>query len=328
MSRSRFHYLKPDQPWCKQIIRDSFKRYQKCIPAVSHFSKIGIISKPDDPAIANTVQSLFEFLRSQEVEIFAESVSTRFINSESLNAYSLDDLASNCDLVIVVGGDGTILHAGHSLIQNEIPLVGINLGRLGFLAEITPEEIENQLAQILAGEYKDSRRSVLQASLIRDGQPIAKCNAINDVVVHAKQMVRMIELESRVNDQYVNTLRADGYIVATPTGSTAYALSGGGPILHPEIDAIALVPICPHTLSNRPIVVDANSRIEILLSEQNRHTALASVDGQIDMDFMPGDTILIEKSKHVLHLVQPMNYDYFDVLRVKLRWSTSPDISH
>ena len=138
-------------------------------------------------------------------------------------------------------------------------------------------------------------------------------------------MVRMIELESRVNDQYVNTLRADGYIVATPTGSTAYALSGGGPILHPQINAIVLVPICPHTLSNRPIVVDCESRVEILLSEQNRHTALASVDGQIDMDFMPGDTIVIEKSKYVLRLIQPMDYDYFDVLRVKLRWSTSPN---
>ena len=225
----------------------------------------------------------------------------------------------------MVGGDGTILHAAHSLIQKEIPLLGINLGRLGFLAEISPNELEKQLAQILSGEYEEAQRIVLQASLIRNGKTIGSCCAINDVVVHAKQMVRMIEIESRVNNQYVNTLRADGYIVATPTGSTAYALSGGGPILHPSIDAIVLVPICPHTLSNRPIVVDADSRVEILLSEENRHTALASIDGQIDMDFMPGDTIVIEKCKHVLRLIQPKNYDYFDVLRVKLRWSTSPD---
>ena len=292
---------------------------------MSQFPKIGIISKPDDPAIAATVLSLYKYLLGQSLEIWADKVSASFLASEQVNESSLDEIASNSELVIVVGGDGTILHAAHSLIQKEIPLLGINLGRLGFLAEISPSEIEKQLGQILSGEYEEAQRIVLQASLIRDGKTIGSCCAINDVVVHAKQMVRMIEIESRVNKQYVNTLRADGYIVATPTGSTAYALSGGGPILHPNIDAIVLVPICPHTLSNRPIVVDAHSRVEILLSEENRHTALASIDGQIDMDFMPGDTIVIEKCKHVLRLIQPKNYDYFDVLRVKLRWSTSPD---
>ncbi len=295
---------------------------------MSQFSKIGIISKPDDPAIAATVQSLYKYLLSKSLEICVDDVSASFLTSEPLTASSLEDIGLSSQLVIVVGGDGTILHAAHNLIKKEIPLLGINLGRLGFLAEISPDEIEKQLDLILAGNYKEARRIVLQASLIRDGKTIGTCNAVNDVVVHAKQMVRMIELESRVNNKHVNTLRADGYIVATPTGSTAYALSGGGPILHPNIDAIVLVPICPHTLSNRPIVVDANSRVEILLSEQNRHTALASVDGQIDMDFMPGDTIIIEKSKHALHLIQPQNYDYFDVLRVKLRWSTSPDSSN
>jgi NAD+ kinase len=295
---------------------------------VSDFSKIGIISKPDDPSIAATIQTLSKYLQSRSVEVFADKVSASFINNESIKASSIDKISSSCELVIIVGGDGTILHAAHSIIDKNIPLLGINLGRLGFLAEISPQEIEKQLSQILSGKYKESHRIVLQASLIRDGKSIRTCCAINDVVVHAKQMVRMIELESRVNEKHVNTLRADGYIVATPTGSTAYALSGGGPILHPSINAIVLVPICPHTLSNRPIVVDADSRVEILLSEENRHTALASIDGQIDMDFIPGDTIIIEKSKHVLKLIQPINYDYFDVLRVKLRWSTPPNTNH
>ncbi len=289
---------------------------------MSQFSKISILSKPDDPNIADTVRALYQYLQARNVEIYADSVSASFLDKEPSNP---EELASNSDLAIVVGGDGTILHAAHSLIEKEIPLLGINLGRLGFLAEIKPKDIEEQLDQILAGDYSEERRIVLQASLIREGDSIGTCYAINDVVVHAKQMVRMIEIESRVNDKYVNTLRADGYIVATPTGSTAYALSGGGPILHPSIDAFVLVPICPHTLSNRPIVVDANSRVEILLSEENRHTALASVDGQIDMDFMPGDTVVIERAKHDLRLIQPKHYDYFDVLRVKLRWSASPD---
>ncbi len=292
---------------------------------MSQFSKIGIISKPDDPAIASTVQSLYRYLHSHSLEICADQVSTTFLTSEPVKTSSLEEIASTSELVIVVGGDGTILHAAHSLIQKEIPLLGINLGRLGFLADISPNEIEKQLDQILAGDYLEEQRVVLQASLIRDGKSIGTCCAINDVVVHAKQMVRMIELETRVNNKHVNTLRADGFIVATPTGSTAYALSGGGPILHPSIDAIVLVPICPHTLSNRPIVVDANSKVEILLPEVNRHTALASIDGQIDMDFMPNDMIVIEKGKQALRLIQPKDYDYFDVLREKLRWSTSPN---
>ena len=289
---------------------------------MSQFSKISILSKPDDPNIAGAVRALHHYLQARNVEIYTDSVAASFLDKEPS---SPELLANNSDLAIVVGGDGTILHAAHSLVAKEIPLLGINLGRLGFLAEIKPKDIEEQLDQILAGNYSEEHRIVLQASLIRDGESIGTCYAINDVVVHAKQMVRMIEIESRVNHKYVNTLRADGYIVATPTGSTAYALSGGGPILHPSIDAFVLVPICPHTLSNRPIVVDADSRVEILLSEENRHTALASVDGQIDMDFMPGDTVVIEKAKYNLRLIQPKDYDYFDVLRVKLRWSASPD---
>ncbi len=295
---------------------------------MSQFSKIGIISKPYDSAIATTVRSLYQYLHGQSLEICADEVSTSFLSSEPIQASNFDEIATNSDLVIVVGGDGTILHAAHNLIEKEIPLLGINLGRLGFLADISPNEIEKQLSQILAGEYLEQQRVVLQASLIREGKSIGSCCAINDVVVHAKQEVRMIELETRVNNIHVNTLRADGIIVATPTGSTAYALSGGGPILHPGTDTIVLVPICPHTLSNRPIVVNANSKVEIIFPTENRHPALASVDGQIDMDFMPSDKIVIEKGKHPLRLIQPKEYDYFDVLRVKLRWSTPPNSSH
>ena len=204
-------------------------------------------------------------------------------------------------------------------------MLGINLGHLGFLAEISPDDIEKQLDQIFADNYLVENRFVLQASLLREGKTISTSNAVNDVVVHAMQMVRMIEIETRVNKQHLNTLRADGYIVATPTGSTAYALSGGGPILHPNIGAIVLVPICPRTLSNRPIVIDAESQVEILLPKQNRYTALASIDGQINMEFMPGDKLKIEKGEYALRLIQPKDYDYFNVLREKLRWSTPPN---
>ena len=291
---------------------------------MSHFSKIGIVSKPDDQTIARTVKLLHQYLTDNAVDIYADEVSAKLIGSVSVSAYRFEALASHCDLVIVVGGDGTLLHAAHSLLHNDIPLLGINLGHLGFLAEISPDEIEPQLDQILAGHYIKEQRSVLHASLVRDDEIIATAQAVNDVVVHAMQMVRMIEIETRVNNQHLDTLQADGYIVATPTGSTAYALSGGGPILHPDLDAIVLVPICPHTLSNRPMVINADSQVEIRLPKRNRYTSLASIDGQINMDFMPGDSLRIEKGQHPLKLIQPKEYGYFNVLREKLRWSAPP----
>lgn len=291
---------------------------------VTEFSKIGVVSKPGDQLLSNTVQTLYQFLIDKSVEIYVDEESANLIGQNSIDPKSFEEISKNCELVIVVGGDGTILHAAHSMIQNDIPLLGINLGRLGFLAEISPSTMHTQLNEILGGNYLEEQRLILQASLLRNGKAIRICDAVNDVVVHAMQMVRMIEVETRVNSQQVNTLRADGYIVATPTGSTAYSLSGGGPILHTDLDAIVLVPICPHTLSNRPIVVDADSMIEIILPRQNRSSALASIDGQINMEFMPGDTLKIEKGKNKLRLIQPNSYDYFDVLREKLRWSTPP----
>lgn len=289
------------------------------------FTKIGIISKPDDLLISGTVQALHRYLSKRSLQVCVDEVTAMLIGQHSVVASSSEQIAANSNLVIAVGGDGTLLHAAHSMIENEIPLLGINLGHLGFLAEISPDEMEAQLDHILAGNFIEERRFVLQTALIRDGKPCLVANAVNDVVVHAMQMVRMIEIETRVDGQHLNTLRADGYIVSTPTGSTAYALSGGGPILHPNLGAIVLVPICPHTLSNRPIVVDAASHIELSLPKQDpRHTVLASVDGQINLDFKPGDLLKIERGKHELRLIQPRNYDYFDVLQKKLRWNAAP----
>ncbi len=305
------------------MIRDSFKKLPKHLVIVSQFQKIGIISKPDDPLIASTVKNLHQYLADRSVQVFLDTVSAGLLNRSS-SADKSEKISKHCDLVIVVGGDGTLLQAANNLIQKDIPLLGINLGRLGFLAEINPKEMNAQLDTILDGKYVEDSRLVLQASLVRNNKVVTTVNAVNDAVVHAMQMVRMIEIETRINQQHINTLRADGYIVATPTGSTAYSLSGGGPILHPKLNAIVLVPICPHTLSNRPIVVDADSEIEIHLPAQNKHTALASVDGQINMDFEPGDRLIIQKGKSPLRLIQPENHNYFDVLREKLRWSTNP----
>ena len=290
---------------------------------MNKFANIGIISKPDDVLISSTLCTLYQYLQNRSVNIYVDEVSANLIDN-SVQASKPEDIASNCQLAIVVGGDGTILHAAHDLIESGIPILGINLGHLGFLAEISPNEINKQLDLILDGNFIEEKRFVLYANLIRDNQSITSCKAVNDVVVHAKEMVRMIELETRVNHQHLNTMRADGTIVATPTGSTAYALSGGGPILHPGIGAVVLVPICPHTLSNRPIVISEDSVVEIRFLERNKFTAVVSIDGQINIDFEPGDKLIIKKSEFELRLIQPETYDYFDVLREKLRWSASP----
>ncbi|MYB89395.1 MAG: NAD(+) kinase [Proteobacteria bacterium] len=292
---------------------------------MSAFTNIGIISKPDDPLISDTVRALYRYLSERSLHISVDDVTASLIDQYSVGASSSEEIAQSSNLVIVVGGDGTLLYAAHSMIEKGIPLLGVNLGRLGFLAEVAPKDMERELDAILAGKFIEERRFVLQTTLVRDGVTHRVAHAVNDVVVHAMQMVRMIEIETRVDGQLLDTLRADGYIVSTPTGSTAYALSGGGPILHPSLGAIVLVPICPHTLSNRPVVVDAGSRIELVLARQNpRNSALASVDGQINLAFEPGDLLTIQKASHELRLIQPRNYDYFKVLQEKLRWNAAP----
>ena len=236
----------------------------------------------------------------------------------------IEKMHDHIDLAIVVGGDGTLLAAAQSMVQYDIPIIGINRGRLGFLTDISPENMHQDLDQILNGEYFEEVRTVLNAKLMRGDEVITACMAINDVVVHARYVVRMIELETRINDEYLNALRADGLIVSTPTGSTAYALSGGGPIVHPSVSTILLVPICPHTLSNRPIVVDEKSRIEIVYSEMNELNGIAAIDGQMECELIPGDRILIERSEKTLTLIQPKRYSFFKVLRQKLNWSQQP----
>jgi len=181
--------------------------------------------------------------------------------------------------------------------------------------------MRKDLKQILNGEYFEEMRTVMTAKHLRGEKQLAACLAINDVVVHARNVVRMIELETRINDEYLSTLRADGLIVATPTGSTAYALSGGGPIVHPSVAATLIVPICPHTLSNRPIAVDENSRIEVVYSKQNELNGIASIDGQMESEVIPGDRIIMERSPKSLRLIQPNSYSFFKVLREKLNWS-------
>jgi len=282
---------------------------------------LGIIAKNKDKAVIETVKTLYDFLiKKSYLVMLDQSTEDLFIDANA-TITDRNTLGKNCDMAIVVGGDGTFLSAVRSLVEFDIPIMGINLGRLGFLVDISPDDIQLHLEQILAGNFVEEQRILLQSQVIRDGHVISEADALNDVVVHIRDVARMIEFKTYINEQFVNHQRADGLVVSTPTGSTAYSLSSGGPLLHANLDAIVLVPICPHTLSNRPLVVNADSNVEIIIGDSKQSTAQVTYDGQTAFDVKPGDKISIQRKQKKVRLVHPSNYDYYEILRAKLRWS-------
>jgi len=231
-----------------------------------------------------------------------------------------DEIGRSVDLVIVVGGDGSLLRAARTLVNYQKPVVGVNRGRLGFLTDISPDDMVEQVHLVLDGHYHSERRFLLEAELRRDGEVLGRGDALNDVVVNSGNSAQMIEFELYINDTFVYRQRADGLIVSTPTGSTAYALSGGGPIMHPALDAIVLVPMFPHTLSSRPIVVDGNAEIRIDILEANSTQSPVSCDGQVNIKAQPGDSVHISKKSNHLILLHPKGHDFYASCRDKLRW--------
>jgi len=229
------------------------------------------------------------------------------------------EMAGRVDLMLVLGGDGTMIATGRMLGDNQVPVIGVNYGGLGYLAEFPIEEMFPALEAILAGEYKVQQRLMLRVELWRGEELVSQNRVLNDVVVNKSALARIIEIEAYLNDQFVNSFRADGLIVATPTGSTAYNLSAGGPIIYPSMNAMVITPICPFTLSNRPIVVPDDSMIEIRLITEKEEVAL-TLDGQVGFSLQARDRILIRKSNTAFNLVQPPNRNYFEVLRNKLKW--------
>jgi len=280
---------------------------------------IGIIAKDKSSAVKQTVTRLVDFLVQKKCDIVYDNSTEGLV--ENVNIVNRSNLAKQSDLAIVVGGDGTFLSAVRSLADHNIPVLGINLGRLGFLVDISPDDMLQHLEQIMHGEYVDECRFLLQAQVERNGEVISQADAFNDVVVHIRDVARMIEFNTYINGQFVNYQRADGLVVSTPTGSTAYALSSGGPLLHATLDAMVLVPICPHTLTNRPLVINADSKVEIIIGESKQSTSQVTFDGQTAFDVKPGDKIVIQKKQSNIHLIHPASYDYYEILRAKLHWS-------
>ena len=282
-------------------------------------NSIGIIAKDKSDAVSKTIKRLSDFLTEKKRTLVYDKSAEGLV--ANANYVDRDTLAQQSDLAIVVGGDGTFLSAVRSLAEHKIPVLGINLGRLGFLVDISPDDMLQHLDKILQGKYVDESRFLLHAQVERNGKIISCADAFNDVVVHIRDVARMIEFETYINGQFVNYQRADGLVISTPTGSTAYALSSGGPLLHATLDAMVVVPICPHTLTNRPLVINADSKVEVVIGESKQSTSQVTFDGQVAFDVKPADKIIIQKKPDNIVLIHPTSYDYYEILRAKLHWS-------
>ena len=288
------------------------------------FDRIGLIAKRDDPGVGPTVTRVASYLAERGVTVAVDSVSAGLLGRD--DAISRADLGKTCDACVVVGGDGTLLDAARAVASSETPLIGINRGRLGFMVDVLPDSFSSALDDIFDGNGIRDERLMLEAYLVINGQAQDPFLALNDVVVRNQAFARMVEFDTRVGGRFVTSHRADGIVIATPTGSTAYALSGGGPIVHPGINAITLVPICPHTLSDRPLVIGADEELEVVIGGTRDTEALVTWDGQKRHALAGGDRVVIRSAERKLVMIHPPGYDYFNILRTKLRWGRGQPI--
>ncbi len=284
----------------------------------SNFKTIGIVGRYYGIGSSHTVRQLAQYLIGRGHEVIITAHTAEIGQIHDLNSATLEEIGRLADLVIVLGGDGTMLNVARTLVDHRVPMIGINHGRLGFLADVAVDSMFTTLDGVLAGRYIAEDRILLSAQLWRQGQVCYRSYAFNDVVVSKSTLGRLIEFEIYIDNQFVYNQRADGLVVATPTGSTAYALSAGGPILHPTLEAFVLTPICPHTLSARPIAVNSRSEIEINLIQAD--DARVHFDGQQHADMQVGDRVVIQRAENTVRLLHPENHNYYHTLRQKLHW--------
>jgi NAD+ kinase len=289
----------------------------------SAIGRIGVVIKPHQQDALKTICQLVEWLAERDIKLIGgPEVERERIEHETgcaIETIESERLAANVDLMVVLGGDGTMIATARMLGDSEVPVLGINYGSLGYLAEFKMEEMFPALESILEGDYRLDRRVMLAAEQFRGTKLLLHSRVLNDVVINKSALARIIEIEASLNGQFVNSFRADGLIVSTPTGSTAYNLSAGGPVIYPSMNAVVITPICPFTLSNRPIVVPDDALIELSLKTPDEEVSL-TLDGQVGYSLEVGDRVLIRKSRTTFNLIQPSNRNYFEVLRDKLRW--------
>ncbi|WP_108649872.1 NAD(+) kinase [Dongshaea marina] len=288
-----------------------------------HFKKIALIGKLNHPETKQTLHKVMHYLEQHKLSVLVEERIADELGVSPDSTRDLVTLGQKCDLAIMVGGDGNMLGVARVLSRFDISVVGINRGNLGFLTDLSPCDFETQLTEILRGEYQTEHRFLLEAQVYRHDELKASNSAMNEAALHLGKIGPMIEFEVYIDGAFMYSQRADGIIVTTPTGSTAYAMSAGGPILTPSLNAIALVPMHPHTLSCRPIAVDSDSEIKLVVSPNSRADEMQiSCDGQVALTVLPGDEILIRKTQHQLRLLHPHGYSYFHILRKKLGWGS------
>lgn len=286
---------------------------------MQRFQTIAISGKPGDAAVAETVRRIVEHLVERDRTVLVDSAIASESDMADITVAPREELASRCDLLISVGGDGTLLSVARSLVDYDVPILGVNLGRLGFLVDVSPGNL-SELDLILAGEFIADERFLLEATVRHEDEILERQVALNDVVLQKWNTARMIEFSIHVNGELISHNRSDGLIVSTPTGSTAYAMAGGGPILHPHTDAVVLVPICPHTLSSRPLVINAESEVEVNVAADALERCSISCDGQRDFGLAPGARLFIRRYPRRVRILHPPQYRYFELLRAKLRW--------
>lgn len=284
------------------------------------FNTIGLVIRHDIESYVDSVWQVADML-SQRADVLVHCIDFDQPDEE-VDETSMGKLVEDADLVITLGGDGTLLSAARMLVDKKTPLLGINLGRLGFLADVSFENFESYIQQVLDGRYSTESRFFIKGEFYEDDTLLSSGIALNDIFLHSHQSFKMIEYEVYSGGRLIHQQRSDGVIVTTPTGSTAYALSGGGPIMHPSLETLAIVPICPHTLSNRPIVLPANQPIEFKLNDKTA-TAGVSYDGQNTLSMDAHNRMRVTRYPQPLTLLHPEDYDYFEILRKKLYWSTN-----
>ena len=286
------------------------------MPDKGAFQRIGLVAKAKRADACRVASELSAWLRARGCRVYLDADTARAIRARG---YAKETVARRADLVVVLGGDGTLLSVARLVHKRGIPIAGVNLGSLGFLTEIPLPELYSTLEQVLAGRYTLEERIMLDTCVIRKGKRICRQAVLNDVVINKAAMARIIDMETYMNRKYVATFKADGLILSTPTGSTAYCLAAGGPIVYPTVDALVLIPICPHTLTNRPIVVPDGFSVEIVLRSKNEDVYL-TLDGQTGLSLETGDVVKVTKSPYRTRLVASPTRNYFGILRTKLMW--------
>jgi NAD+ kinase len=289
----------------------------------SHFSRIGLIGWFGDTRVADSMSALAHHLVASRLEVFVDAAAGAQGLPERVTPLPAAELAGRAELIVAIGGDGTMLYAAQQVIGRSVPLLGVNRGRLGFLADVSPAETIERFDAVLSGDYQEDVRAMLSATLERPGDSPLSCHALNDVVIQKYETGRMIEFETWIGDDFVNTHGGDGLVIATSTGSTAYALSCGGPIIHPHLDALVLAPICPHTLSDRPIVVGRDSAIVLRLAARSPTRAQVTFDGTVLGDLDHGGRLSVGAARQSITLLHPPGHDFFRILRSKLHWGRS-----